>query len=346
MAAATANTSKNTILCHACTEDVKDEYVSCQGFCNAVFHLHCSSAKPELLKEIASHRQIFWLCRSCSSLMVDLRHRRSVQSAYEAGQELSLSHHNRIVEQLKSELLSDLKTELSANFAKLIASNSLTPKSASHGAGGFRGSGSRRLFNNPAPPLRPHPMPPQHDTGKPKETADVVEGVVAEGYGTATEEEVPRFWLYLSRVSRNVTEAQIAKLAVDRLGVVDVKVKRLVAKGKDVSRMRFISFKVGVHVDLKHKALASATWPDGLVFREFEERNAEIFWEPSSAVVNTQENPPPPPSQPLTTPTTPSLPPESAPQSTPKKPEHVLENSEDTELTGGLGGSPMDHQTD
>ncbi|KAL1395138.1 hypothetical protein pipiens_011461 [Culex pipiens pipiens] len=243
MAAATANTSKNTILCHACTEDVKDEYVSCQGFCNAVFHLHCSSAKPELLKEIASHRQIFWLCRSCSSLMMDLRHRRSVQSAYEAGQELSLSHHNRIVEQLKSELLSELKTELSANFAKLIASNSLTPKSASHGAGGFRGPGSRRLFNNPAPPLRPHPMPPQHDTGKPKETADVVEGVVAEGYGTATEEEVPRFWLYLSRVSRNVTEAQIAKLAVDRLGVVDVKVKRLVAKGKDVSRMRFISFK-------------------------------------------------------------------------------------------------------
>ncbi|KAL1381013.1 hypothetical protein pipiens_013780 [Culex pipiens pipiens] len=184
-------------------------------------------------------------------------------------------------------------------------------------------------------------MPPQHDTGKPKETADVVEGVVAEGYGTATEEEVPRFWLYLSRVSRNVTEAQIAKLAVDRLGVVDVKVKRLVAKGKDVSRMRFISFKVGVHVDLKHKALASATWPDGLVFREFEERNAEIFWEPSSAVVNNQENPPPPPSQPLTTPTTPSLPPESAPQSTPKKPEHVLENSEDTELTGATVPSQL-----
>lgn len=51
-------------------------------------------------------------------------------------------------------------------------------------------------------------MPPQHDTGKPKETADVVEGVVAEGYGTATEEEVPRFWLYLSCVSRNVTGRQ------------------------------------------------------------------------------------------------------------------------------------------
>ncbi|KAL1404467.1 hypothetical protein pipiens_018874, partial [Culex pipiens pipiens] len=107
-AASTLNISKNTILCHACAGDVNDEYVPCQGFCNAVFHLNCSGVKTELLKEIAAHRQIFWLCRSCTTLMTDLRHRRSVQCAFEAGQELSLSHHNRIVEQLKSEILLDL----------------------------------------------------------------------------------------------------------------------------------------------------------------------------------------------------------------------------------------------
>ncbi|KAL1374797.1 hypothetical protein pipiens_017885, partial [Culex pipiens pipiens] len=233
-AASTLNISKNTILCHACAGDVNDEYVPCQGFCNAVFHLNCSGAKTELLKEIAAHRQIFWLCRSCTTLMTDLRHRRSVQCAFEAGQELSLSHHNRIVEQLKSEILSELKSELSSNFAKLIASNSLTPRSAGQGAGGSRGTGSRRLFdNNPAPPPVPNPLPPKDDVGKHGGLADGVLKDDADGNGIAASVE-DRFWLYLSRVSRRVNEEQITKLAVDRLGVNDIKVKMLVAKASNI----------------------------------------------------------------------------------------------------------------
>ncbi|KAL1378995.1 hypothetical protein pipiens_015226 [Culex pipiens pipiens] len=286
-ATSTSNISKNTILCHACAEDVLDEYIPCQGFCNAVFHPDCSGVKPALLKEIASHRQIFWVCKSCTNLMVDLRHRRSIQCAYEAGQELSLSHHNRIVEQLKSELLTVLKAELSANFAKLVASNSLTPRSSSLNKGGFRGSGSRRLFdNNPAPPPGPNPIPPKPVTGKPGGPTDVPERIVANGFGAPAGDDSPRFWLYLSRVSRNVTEEQITKLAIDRLGVSEIKAKRLVAKGKDVSRMRFISFKVGMNFDLKDKALESTTWPDGLLVqssatcpttRSNEYANAEVY---------------------------------------------------------------------
>ncbi|KAL1380082.1 hypothetical protein pipiens_014457 [Culex pipiens pipiens] len=238
-AASTLNISKNTILCHACAGDVNDEYVPCQGFCNAVFHLNCSGVKTELLKEIAAHRQIFWLCRSCTTLMTDLRHRRSVQCAFEAGQELSLSHHNRIVEQLKSEILSELKSELSSNFAKLIASNSLTPRSSGQGAGGSRGTGSRRLFdNNPAPPPVPNPLPPKDDVGKHGGLADGVPKDDADGNGIAASVE-DRFWLYLSRVSRRVNEEQITKLAVDRLGVNDIKVKMLVAKEATLVQRHF-----------------------------------------------------------------------------------------------------------
>lgn len=356
-AASTLNISKNTILCHACAGDVNDEYVPCQGFCNAVFHLNCSGAKTELLKEIAAHRQIFWLCRSCTTLMTDLRHRRSVQCAFEAGQELSLSHHNRIVEQLKSEILSELKSELSSNFAKLIASNSLTPRSSGQGAGGSRGTGSRRLFdNNPAPPPVPNPLPPKDDVGKHGGLADGVLKDDADGNGIAASVE-DRFWLYLSRVSRRVNEEQITKLAVDRLGVNDIKVKMLVAKGKDVSRMKFISFKVGMHVDLKDRALDSNTWPRGLVIREFEERSGEFFWEPTNAINQTQQNPPPPPAQPAPTkPLTPKATPKSTPKPTPKlTSKSTPKSTPDTELTqkdteptspASHSGSPMDHETD
>lgn len=271
------NISKNTIICHSCAEDVHDEYVSCQGFCNAVFHLRCCGASPELLKEVTSHRQMFWLCKSCSHLMVDLRHRRSVQCAYEAGQELSLSHHNRIVEQLKTEILSELKAELKTNFEKLISSSSLTP---SRGSGSVN-LGSRRLFGtNVAPASGTKNGTPAPNVGTKSPTLRP-EGLVA---GT----EEPRFWLYLSRISRRVTEEQISKLATNRLGVTDLKVTRLVAKGRDVSRMKFISFKIGMHISLKTKALTQSLWPEGLVVREFEERSGEKFWEPAGAVDQIQ----------------------------------------------------------
>lgn len=274
------DTSKNSIICHSCANDVTGEYVACQGFCNAVFHPQCCGTPLDLVKEIISHRHAFWLCLSCSNLMSDLRHRRSVQCAFEAGQELSLSHHNRIVEQLKTEILSELKTELKLNFDKLISSNSLTPRSASRGTGGLLNNGSRRLFGNNLKPV------PEKD---PRVTQDVADKKSTPNGGFVAGNEDARFWLYLSKVSRRVTVDQITKLATDRLGVTDIKVTRLVAKGRDVSRMSFISFRVGMNMNLKERALSPSTWPDGLVVREFEDRSSGNFWEPSSDV-----NPAPP----------------------------------------------------
>lgn len=45
--------------------------------------------------------------------------------------------------------------------------------------------------------------------------------------------------------------------------------------------MSFISFKIEMRRELKTKALARATWPAGLIVREFEDRNSEKFWDPS-----------------------------------------------------------------
>lgn len=314
-----ADTSKNVIICHSCANDLVGEYVSCQGFCNAVFHPTCCGISLELLKEVVSHRQMFWLCKSCSNLMSDLRHRRSVQCAFEAGQELSLSHHNRIVEQLKTEILSELKAEINSNFAKLISSNSLTPKSIGRGGSGgplIPGRGRLNFENNLKPIPEKNPKASLVETGNESSPTN----------GFAAGNDGPRFWLYLSRVSRRVTEAQIAKLAADRLGTTDIIATRLVAKGRDVSKMKFISFKVGMHADLKNKALFPSSWPEGLVVREFEDRNSENFWEPSDAVNRPQ--PPAPallPGQQLGSPTSPPIktptplttpPPNSTPMST------------------------------
>ncbi|XP_052565883.1 uncharacterized protein LOC120414626 [Culex pipiens pallens] len=287
-----ADTSKNVIICHSCANDLVGEYVSCQGFCNAVFHPQCCGIPSESMKDVISHRQIFWLCKSCSNLMLDLRHRRSVQCAFEAGQELSLSHHNRIVEQLKTEIVTELRAELSSNFAKFISSNSLTPRSAGRGVGGSVIPGNRRLFD-----INPRPVPGKATDAPPEVTSDTCPPPGE----FAAANEGPRFWLYLSRVSRRVTEDQIVKLAIDRLRTTDILATRLVAKGRDVSKMKFISFKVGMHVSLKAKALSQSTWPEGLVVREFEDRSSENFWEPADGVNPSQSLQSAPTTLPLTT---------------------------------------------
>lgn len=203
--------------------------------------------------------------------MSDMRLRFSVRSAYEAGQEELLSKHNEIVENLKCEIMTELKAEIKLNFAALINSSSLTPKTAKRPTIDAKSARSRRLFG-------------PNNVGKQPKTP-LVAGTgssISPSLGVST---VPtnkqKFWLYLSRISPSVTVEQVAALAKQRLGTNDVEVTKLVAKGRDVSMLSYISFKIGIDVGLKTKALCSSTWPRGIYFREFTDNRTNVnFWEP------------------------------------------------------------------
>ena len=62
----------------------------------------------------------------------------------------------------------------------------------------------------------------------------------------------------------------IQKIVSRCLDVPDsVEVIRLVPKDKDVTTLSFVSFKVSLDPELKDRALNAASWPAGLLFREF-----------------------------------------------------------------------------
>ncbi|XP_055622138.1 uncharacterized protein LOC129765741 [Toxorhynchites rutilus septentrionalis] len=262
-------------VCHACATDAIDEQVICQGFCNAVFHPKCSGLNIQYMGEILKSKQLFWMCQSCSNLMKDMRLRRSVRSAYETGQEDLLGKHNKIVESLKSEILTELKAEIKLNFTALINSNSLTPKNTYRPALGPTSVRSRRLFG------------PNNGSTQMKTTLIAgTGGSVSPTLGVST---VPtnnrKFWLYVSRISRNVSAEQVAALAKQRLDNDDIEVVRLVAKGRDLSTLSFGSFKVGMDSELKTKALCTSTWPKGILFREFSDNRINgNFWEPQKTL--------------------------------------------------------------
>lgn len=96
--------------------------------------------------------------------------------------------------------------------------------------------------------------------------------------------ESNKFWLYLSRIRPNVSNEEISAMARANLEMSqDPDVVKLVAKGADVSNMNFISFKIGLDPALKKQALDPSTWPEGIMFREFEDYSQK-FRKPS--VVN------------------------------------------------------------
>lgn len=256
-------------VCHKCANDLSGDYVTCQGFCDATFHVACCGFSSDLVAEVLRGSQMFWMCVSCSKLMTDIRFRKSVRSSFDSGQADASGILPGMIEQLKAEILSELKTEIRTNFTAIVNSSALTPKSSRRPPLVPALAQARKLSFRPNVNQRPKPdlMVGTSNSASPSHGVTVVP--------MAKE----KLWIYLSRISKEVTPEQITALANKRLGTEDAVAIRLVAKGRDVSTFSYVSFKVGIDAELKDKALSSSTWPSGIVFRQFSD-NRENFWRP------------------------------------------------------------------
>ena len=92
---------------------------------------------------------------------------------------------------------------------------------------------------------------------------------------------VNKFWLYLSRLNPQITDSDVQKIVSRCISAPEsVDVIRLVPKGKDVTGLSFVSYKIGLDPAMKNKALDSSSWPTGLLFREFIDQPKN--WDPRS----------------------------------------------------------------
>lgn len=81
----------------------------------------------------------------------------------------------------------------------------------------------------------------------------------------------PKFWLYLTGFRPLVSNDDVLRFVKEVLeSDEEMHVVKLVAKNADLSRLNFVSFKIGLDSGLKEKALASSKWPTGIALREFE----------------------------------------------------------------------------
>lgn len=265
-------------VCESCANELKDDLiVKCGGFCSARFCLKCSKLDSNVRTNVESNTNLFWMCNACCKVMGNARFRNAMVSS----NTVNAVNLDAIKDDIRSTVLEEIRLEIRTNFKELIQAVPKTPVPT------FVPS---FIQTRPSLPVRNKRLR-EHDDEDDIESHRPVKAMCGIGSGIAdlnlvavetSEQDPEKFWLYLSGIVPDVPEQRVAELAQSKLGTTDLRVVKLVARGRDTNSLTFVSYKIGMPPEFKSIALASETWPRGIRFREFDNTSSrkQVFWRP------------------------------------------------------------------
>lgn len=300
--------------CEHCGIQVQSEvdHAICMGFCEQVAHIKCIKLKEPYMKCIQERSCLFWMCKQCSHLMSLIRFKKVMSQVGAAISSITDSHNEKIselkqaiadngekIDVLSSKFTAATSTTelkqaisdngkkievLSSKFTAVAPSTELKQAISDHGKKievlSRKFTASTPLSSRPAVGQPPQKRPREEHLKDPK---PLIGGTKASYANTVLTVPPPReqFWLYLSRIHTSVKGEAMETLAKECLQCDDpIHVISLVKKNADMSSLNFISFKVGMDVKYRDVALNPATWPQGILFREFEGASTKNYWAP------------------------------------------------------------------
>lgn len=266
--------SKN---CGKCVKGIRGiEYAKCSGFCDQLFHFACCGITRPTYELISA--SALWLCAECRSTL----NNRCLKDLLTGSEDITLS--------LKQEL-EEIKCRLAAISDAIDVSAADTQSKLQQ----FGISLSETKNNVAAVVNKTHatvcevsnvpPNPSKRrrvDDNTDRDFASVAQGTGDIDFdGISAPMLIPAappalFWLYLSGFHPQVTTEDVEKI-IGRCLPIDepVRTNKLVPKDADISKLTFVSFKVGLPPMVKDAALLPATWPKGIRFREFEDHSSK-----------------------------------------------------------------------
>lgn len=255
-------------ICNQCSKPVKTfEFMQC-NFCNKAEHLKCVGLKRPNMDFVNEQKNLLWFCDVCIDQLKILKDSPRITP-------------NEIVtgvSEFIKESLTELKNDLqeTKTLTKSLAGK-LYPNDIS----------ASNKVRSAWPSIKRARDTGIKETPRSRPSAKLVVGTKSVERGNMTVETVAKpaekLWIYLSRIARHVTEADISVLVKSCLQTQEpIDVKKLVRKDADLKQFAFISFKVGVDTKLRDAALDPSVWPKGIYFREFENLSSEPdFWGPA-----------------------------------------------------------------
>ncbi|XP_053691532.1 uncharacterized protein LOC128740050 [Sabethes cyaneus] len=259
-------------VCESCANNIEagKNSMKCGGFCSALFCAKCCGLNDEIYAAVVNKSNLFWMCNTCKNLMDKARFRNALVSVEKANSELIAA----LKDQIRNDILQDIKEEIRTNFKTLIDSVPKTPLALAPSPFPLNSAKRKRDRDDI-----------EHSTTRPTKllrgTGICTSSTLSEPVSQADE----KFWLYLSGISPEAPDASVTNLVIEKLGTNDVAVVKLIPRGKDPRTLNFVSYKIGLPLTLKDKAMDSGTWPIGIVYREFEDKtvNRRVFWKPTTA---------------------------------------------------------------
>lgn len=96
--------------------------------------------------------------------------------------------------------------------------------------------------------------------------------------------EPETFALFLTNIDKRATEYDVSQMVLRSLGAAEsdyIDVVKLVPRWKDFNSLDFVSFKIVLNENWKAKAMTASTWPKGIKFRKFINKQNET-WRPTT----------------------------------------------------------------
>ncbi|XP_062556688.1 uncharacterized protein LOC134221507 [Armigeres subalbatus] len=256
-------------VCESCANELtEDGAVKYGGFCSTCFCQNCSKMDNIIRDNLGSNSNLFWMCNACSTMMRSARFK-NVMISMNASNAQSFEE---LKNEIRCSVLDEIRQEIRTSFKEFIEVVPKTPAPVQTGM--FSGSSKRKRDNDG----KNEPTPKRMVRNQLRRGTDISAQSSAIGV-----QDLNRFWLYVSDISAETPDDLVTELIQQRLGSTDLKIVKLVPRGKDVRFLSFVSFKVGMPMHLKQKALTDSTWPSEISFREFEEKtnSRRVFWKPA-----------------------------------------------------------------
>lgn len=249
-------------ICYSCSNDIEisdsPHTVTC-FVCEKSFHGNsCIGLTKPQLKVIKDVKGLLWSCEHCSittfpkyvcKKLNDISHSESNGKSHDVLL-------NRI------DLLTSEVSQLKKNFDSISDSDDLV--------------GGKRFRNGR--PITPRSTSSRFEWPPKSSTSTIVSSLAVKGTSSelTTLKVIEEPILYhVSRFSIETSEEELQTWISEKLLVTNdqqVKCTKLVPKGRELSSLEFVSFKVSIPKALEEKIMDASIWPTNITVRPFEQR--------------------------------------------------------------------------
>ncbi|XP_055589245.1 uncharacterized protein LOC129741530 [Uranotaenia lowii] len=265
--------------CGKCDKDILNIEPAQCSCCEKYFHVQqeCCDANRSSIQQLFSTNKALWLCVDCRKLFANRTLHAFLEETIRRPPD-ELAELRKKVDEL-SDLVVALQKQIGENHDVVTAKldrppNANWPQLPS-------GTPSNTDKRSRAMRSRKRRCGPN---GEPVEVESVPRPSISNGTSNIDLSDLlltcpiaaavppPKCWVYLSGFNPKITNDDVVKIAKRCLNTTnEIEAFRLVPKNVDDSRYSFVSYKIGVDMALKDKALLLSSWPQSIKVREFVE---------------------------------------------------------------------------